>query len=68
MVHYYNSALRELDGRLGSGGRVPLFVEVGFGVFSLIVDEIGCCFLALFGFFCDFWFSCAVRIFLRFLN
>lgn len=54
MVHYYNSALRELDGRLGSGGRVPLFVEVGFGVFSLIVDEIGCCFLALFGFFCDF--------------
>ena len=53
-MHYYNSALRELDGRLGSGDHVPLFVEVDFGVFSLIVDEIGCCFLALFGFFCDF--------------
>ena len=38
----------------GVGGVCPLFVEVGFGVFSLIVDEIGGCFLALVGFFCDF--------------
>ena len=68
-MHYYNSALRELCGAGAAGGGVrglsvvcrswfwglcPLFVEVGFGVFSLIVDEIGCCFLALFGFFCDF--------------
>ncbi len=54
MMHYYNSALRELDGRLGSGGHIPLFVEDVLCEFSSIVDEIGCCFLALFGFFCDF--------------
>lgn len=38
MVHYYNSALRELDGRLGSGHHVPLFVEWVLCEFSSIVD------------------------------
>ena len=47
MVHYYNSALRELDGRLGSGGHIPLFVEDVLCEFSSIVDAERGCFFAL---------------------
>lgn len=61
MVHYYNSALRELDGRLVSGGRVPLFVEWVLCEFSSIVDADEGSFFALCGFLCDFWISAVLN-------
>lgn len=46
-MHCYNSALRELDGRLGSGYHVPLFVEWVLCEFSSIVDADEGSFFAL---------------------
>lgn len=49
-MHCYNSALRELDGRLGSGYHVPLFVEWVLCEFSSIVDADEGSFLRCAGF------------------
>lgn len=60
-MHYYNSVLRELDGRLGSGYHVPLFVEDVLCEFSSIVDAERGCFFALCGFLCDFWIGAVLN-------
>ena len=60
-MHYYSSALRELDGRLGSGDHVPLFVEWVLDGFSSIVDADVGSFFALCGFLCDFWIGAVLN-------